>query len=301
MRRSLGYGARAIGSQLPLRAAGLIGLAVLTTSIWAFDRTELDKKLQEMKDKDPKVRAAALAELASVYVDLETAYLATLSDTSVEVVAARQEFYQKRRAELQERIGKPFELQRSRMAANETAAFAACKAYVEAQAIYHRTDYAQTGTLAYAQHLKGDNSLLETKAGMKDLTLIDEVFANAEGDPGKTTPKAGKNDLELIDELFANAEGNPGKAAPKAGYCFKILTKQGANAPGGAKDYIVNGKMTLGYALIAYPAEYGKTGSNCFMIDNTGRIYQKDLGADTPKIVEKMTEFDPDKTWTAVK
>ena len=136
---------------------------------------------------------------------------------------------------------------------------------------------------------------------MKDLTLIDEVIANAEGDPGKTTPKAGKNDLELIDELFANAEGNPGKAAPKAGYCFKILTKQGANAPGGAKDYIVNGKMTLGYALIAYPAEYGKTGSNCFMIDNTGRIYQKDLGADTPKIVEKMTEFDPDKTWTAVK
>ena len=59
--------------------------------------------------------------------------------------------------------------------------------------------------------------------------------------------------------------------------------------------------MTLGYALIAYPAEYPKTGVNCYIINPEGVVYKKDLGAETPSIVEKMTEFDPDKTWTAVK
>lgn len=111
-------------------------------------------------------------------------------------------------------------------------------------------------------------------------------------------PDAG--DLALVDKTFAMAEGSPSdKPTPKAGYCFKVLTAQGEHAAGGKRNYIVNGNMTLGYALIAYPAQYGKTGKHCFMINNNGTIFQKDLGPETAKIVEAMTEFDPDQSWAA--
>jgi len=163
------------------------------------------------------------------------------------------------------------DLERKRMAANENAARAACFTYVEAQEIYYRADYPKTGTKCYAQHLKGDNSLLETKAGAGDISLIDRTFGDAEGDPGS--------------------------AAPKAGYCFKVLTRQGAHADGGALDYVVEGKMTKGYALIAYPAQYGKTGKNCFMVSKAGEIWVKDVGERTHDAVRKMVEFDPDNSW----
>jgi hypothetical protein len=164
------------------------------------------------------------------------------------------------------------DLERKRMAANERAAMAACSAYVESQEIYYRADYPKTGTHCYAQRLKGDHSLLETKAGA--------------------------GDVSLIDRTFGDAEGNPGSATPKAGYCFKVLTRQGSHAPGGAMDYVVEGKMTKGYALIAYPAQYGKTGKNCFIISKDGGIWAKDLGERTHDAVTNMVEFDPDDSWT---
>ncbi|MGD0092842.1 MAG: DUF2950 family protein, partial [Planctomycetota bacterium] len=175
----------------------------------------------------------------------------------------------------------PSDALRKRMAGNEIAAVRACKAYAEAQEIFHRTNYHKDGVLQYATAMKGDCSLLETKAGKGDLGIIDKSFANAEGPPSK----------------------NP---IPKAGYCFKILTAQGKNAKGGAHSYVttVNGKshMTLGYALVAYPAKYDETGRDCFIINNNGTLFQKDLGKETPAIVEKMTEFDPDTSknggWT---
>lgn len=162
-------------------------------------------------------------------------------------------------------------LLRSRLAANETAAVAACKAYCLAQDIYRRTDYNKDGVLEYAQALHGDNSLYETKAGMSD--------------------------INLIDKTFANAEGNPGTATPKAGYMFKILTRRGSHAQGGVKDYVESGHMVHGYALMAYPSKYDATGRNTFLVSDNGTIYQKDLGAETHAIVERMTEFDPDYTW----
>jgi len=163
-------------------------------------------------------------------------------------------------------------LLRSRMAANETAAVAACKAYCTAQDIYRRTDYNRDGVLEYAQALKGKDSLYETAAGA--------------------------GDIALIDRSFANAEGGPGKATPKAGYYFKILTKQGAKANGGAFDYIdKKGRMTLGYAFVAYPAQYDGTGRNTFIVNNAGTIFEKDMGVQTQSIVDEMTEFNPDQTW----
>ena len=91
--------------------------------------------------------------------------------------------------------------------------------------------------------------------------------------------------------------------APKAGYYFKVLTGQGPDAPGGRKSYVVAGagaqahSMTLGYALLAYPAKWDGTGRNTFLINNTGTVYQKDLGAETQKIAEGITEYNPEQTW----
>jgi hypothetical protein len=153
------------------------------------------------------------------------------------------------------------------------AAAASCKAYAEAQEIYRRTDYDGDGVLEYAQTLRGTNSLLERVSGA--------------------------GDLALIDKTFANAEGPPGCVPPKYGYVFKVLTAQGPAATGGARNYISNGNMTLGYALVACPGVYDVTGRDTFMISNNGTIFQKDLGPDTPKIVWAMTEFNPDTTWAA--
>ena len=84
------------------------------------------------------------------------------------------------------------------------------------------------------------------------------------------------------------------------GYYYKILTRQGPNAPGGAIDYIARGKMIGGFALVAYPAEYKNSGVMTFLVNHQGVVYEKDLGPDTGAIASGMTTFDPDKTWQRV-
>jgi hypothetical protein len=87
---------------------------------------------------------------------------------------------------------------------------------------------------------------------------------------------------------------------PFHGYYYKILTGQGRNAPGGAKKYLVEGKMTNGFAFLAYPAEYRASGVMTFMINQDGVIVQKDLGPDTAKLASALSEYNPDKTWQEV-
>ena len=107
-----------------------------------------------------------------------------------------------------------------------------------------------------------------------------------------------------LGELFAVAsrqgyhtgEGH----SPYRGYYYKILNRQGPNAPGGALNYIVNGKMIGGFALVAYPAEYRDSAVMTFIVNHAGMVYQKDLGPDTAEIAEKMTAFDPNPTWKKV-
>ncbi len=249
-------------------------------------------------------------------------------------------------------------VQPQRMAANESAAVAACKTFAEAQDIYRRTDWDKDGILEYAQQIKGNFSLFENKAGDGDIALVDAAFAAAEGSPtqleDKDIPQADKATEEalaklvpkLASESYAEREeataglvklgakairpllklGEEAKdpeaatrcrtaaakltealrsqkgvagvtAKPKFGYCYKVLKGQGPNAPGGKKSYVVNGQMTLGYGVLAFPAEYGKTGRNCFQINNTGTVYQRDLGKDTAKIVGSMTAYNPDSNW----
>jgi hypothetical protein len=143
---------------------------------------------------------------------------------------------------------------------NENAAVATCKAFAEAEEIYRRRDGTQ-----YADSL-------------------DKLF--------RLSPPS---DPALVGKVQAEAEGEPGTVKiPCQGYCFKILKAQGPKANGGQRSYIVDGKMTGGYALVAYPFKWGVTGIDTFMINNDGTIVQKDLGKDTSEIVRGMTEFNED-------
>jgi Protein of unknown function (DUF2950) len=102
---------------------------------------------------------------------------------------------------------------------------------------------------------------------------------------------------------FATQEGysvKPDASHPFNGYYFRRLDSQGPAAKGGAKPYVVNGKMTGGFAYVAYPATYGETGIKTFIIDQNGVIFQKDLGNDTANVAKAMTDFNPDASWTAI-
>jgi hypothetical protein len=108
-----------------------------------------------------------------------------------------------------------------------------------------------------------------------------------------------------LGPLVANAsvEGlnlQAGKPQPYHGYVYRILTKQGVDAKGGAKDYIVNGKMTGGFAFIAYPEKYGDTGIATFIVNNNGPVFEKDLGKNTTEEAKAETTFNPDKSWNVV-
>lgn len=102
---------------------------------------------------------------------------------------------------------------------------------------------------------------------------------------------------------FATSEGyavRPDQHHPYYGYYFVMLDKQGADAKGGAKSYVVNGKMTRGFGVLAYPSQYGDSGIMTFMINQNGVVFQKDLGKNTDELAAKATEFNPDKSWQAV-
>jgi hypothetical protein len=117
-------------------------------------------------------------------------------------------------------------------------------------------------------------------------------------------PTAQGEEQSPLGELFAAATRQGYRAgegrSPYHGYYYKILTKQGPAATGGAVDYVVRGKMIGGYPLVAYPAEYRNSGVMTFIVNHEGTVFQKDLGADTAKLAEAITSFNPDKTWAKV-
>jgi hypothetical protein len=105
-----------------------------------------------------------------------------------------------------------------------------------------------------------------------------------------------------IDPLIAYAGAQDGRghasdAIPFNGYFFRILTRQGRHAPGGAKNYVADGKMTAGFAFVAFPAEYHSSGVMTFIVDKSGTIYERDLGPNTTKTAETITAYDPNSNW----
>ena len=167
-----------------------------------------------------------------------------------------------------------------RIGRNELDAIQACLAYVDAQNEYADKDRG-AGPGAYAQRVV-------SSTGKKD---------------GLYWPTSAGEDPSPLGDLVAGATSQGyrvGERKPFHGYYFKILTKQGASAPGGELDYVVGGKMIGGFALVAYPAEYRNSGVMSFIVNHAGVVFQKDLGPGTAGIAERMTAFDPDKTWQKV-
>lgn len=101
----------------------------------------------------------------------------------------------------------------------------------------------------------------------------------------------------LVKAGISDEKNAPGSAAPYYGYYFRILTAQGKYAPGGLKSYLSNGKLTGGFAFVAYPAEYGSSGVKTFIAGPDGVVYEKDLGRETAKVAASMTQYDPDPGW----
>jgi Protein of unknown function (DUF2950) len=132
-------------------------------------------------------------------------------------------------------------------------------------------------------------------------------FVSDEGKHNGLYWKAGADEPEsplgpLAADASADGYGGGSKQSPQPfhGYFYRILTKQGAHAEGGAKDYVVNGNMTGGFAILAYPAEYRNSGVMTLMINRNGVVFQKDLGSNTSDIAKAINEFNPDETWNAV-
>jgi len=169
-----------------------------------------------------------------------------------------------------------------RVGRNELAVIEVCGALVDAQAEY------------FSQARDGNGKQFAVKFISDSGKQNGLYWESPEGQP--------KSPLGPL-VAFATDEGynaKSGTRAPFHGYNFRMLQKQGSHAPGGAKDYVVNGKMTGGFAFVAYPAEYGNSGVMTFLINQDGVLLQKDLGKTTAEIATAMTEFDPDSTWTVV-
>ncbi len=130
-----------------------------------------------------------------------------------------------------------------------------------------------------------------------------QKFLSSEGKHDGLFWKTGDNDDPspigplIVDAASEGYTGKQGQPTPFHGYYYRILTKQGAAAKGGAKDYLVNGELTRGFAFVAYPSDYRNSGVMTFIVNQSGVVYEKDLGADTKTIAGAMTEYNPDSSW----
>jgi len=163
------------------------------------------------------------------------------------------------------------EMRIRRIGRNELAAMQVALAYVDAQREYAMRDWDGDGVKSFA--MKGLSS-----RGKRDGLY----WASLPGEPESP-----------LGPAFADAR--PGQ--PYHGYAYRILTAQGAAAPGGAKRYVKHGRMTEGFALIAWPAKYDDTGVMTFVVNQDGVVYEKDLGPNTAAAAAAITTFNPDSTW----
>lgn len=169
-----------------------------------------------------------------------------------------------------------------RIGENELAAIEVMHAYVDAQREYATVDHDGKG-VQYAR------KILSTEGKADGL-----YWPTAEGE---SESPFGPLVAEARAEGYVKHSGHP---TPYHGYVFRILTSQGGKAAGGARDYIIDGRMIGGFGLVAAPAEYGNSGVMTFIVNHDGDVYQKDLGSDTARIAAQMKSFNPDSSWTKV-
>jgi hypothetical protein len=169
-----------------------------------------------------------------------------------------------------------------RVGRNELDTIQALLALVDAQREYATMD-------ADANRLADYASRFISSPGKKDGLY----WPTKEGEPPSPLgPFAAK----AVQEGYG-ARAATGKPQPFHGYFFRMLKAQGASAAGGKYDYEVKGRMLGGFAAVAWPAKYGVSGVMTFIVNHDGVVYEKDLGANTASLAQKMTRFDPDKTW----
>jgi hypothetical protein len=177
------------------------------------------------------------------------------------------------------------ELINRRVGRNELEALNSVRAYVDAQREYASKDRDGDEVLEYAQ------KIISTQGKQ------DGLYWPVDDDPNGAESPLGPVFAEAQNEGYLKGPRNENERQPFHGYYFKILTEQGKHAPGGAYNYIINGNMIAGFGLVAWPADYGDLGIMTFIVNQQGRVYQKDLGEKTDEIAENMKAYDPDATW----
>jgi hypothetical protein len=169
-----------------------------------------------------------------------------------------------------------------RIGRNELAAIRICRTYVAAQRLYGRKGHDGQSAGIFARTLRSDpgrqNGLYWPAAAGQPRSPLGDLVAHAAG------------------EGALAAESRP-PASPFHGYYFKILTAQGPAAAGGAKDYLVNGTMSGGFALVAWPAQYDVTGIMTFLVNHDDVVWERDLGAETEQVIKTMSLYNPDASW----
>ena len=177
------------------------------------------------------------------------------------------------------------EILNRRLGANELSAIEVCHAYVDAQRQYMLKDYDGNGVMEYAQRM-------QSSPGKKDGLYWETAPGDEESPFGPLVTKATEDGYSNRSLSAARS-----KHDPFHGYFFRILKKQGGDAPGGKYDYVINGHMVAGFAFLAYPAEWGNTGVMTFIVNQRGKVYQKNLGEKTEELAKAIDEYNPDDTW----
>jgi len=285
------------------------GLQALVTAAKAKDRSALARlfgpdydqllsgdDVEDAKDLDEF--AVAVGESADLQKVSDSEYTVTVGKnnwpTPIPLVEDHGKWFFDTKAGMDEVLNR-------RVGENEFSAITTCRAYAVAQWEYYTEgDWDQDGVAQYAQKListPGDHNGLfwETSEEAKPSPLgklIGAAQSEGYGPDASTDETAGKGgSAKEVPQIGR---------APYHGYYFKILTRQGPHAPGGKYNYVINGNMIAGYALVAYPDKWGNSGVMTFIISQQGRVYQKDLGPDTAKLAAAMTEYNPDPTWKLV-
>jgi hypothetical protein len=166
-----------------------------------------------------------------------------------------------------------------RIGENEIEAIQTCRNYILAQAAYAQEDHDGDGVLEFAQKIISDEG------------KQDGLYWKSAG--GEESPAGSFGDAARIEGSAKSDHGY-------FGYRYRILRAQGSNIAGGKYDFVINGNMIAGHALIAWPAIYGETGVKTFVVSHHGTVYEKDLGPGTDKAVKEIRSFNPDQTWEPV-
>ena len=247
-------------------------------------------------DKDLNDFASAVEESAKLKKDSDTKYTVLVGKdnwpTPVPIVQKDGKWLFDTKAGLEEVVNR-------RIGENELSAIETCRAYAVAQWEYYTEgDWDHDSVAEYAQRFistagKHDGLFWETAEGEKPSPL-GKLVAEARAEGYAPKPQTSGSGTAAQEETTT-------PRSPYHGYHFKILTAQGSHAPGGKYSYIINGNMIAGYALVAYPANWGSSGVMTFIINQQGRVYEKNLGPNTAKIAPAMTSYDPDPSWKFVR